>query len=114
MAALLTRALLLAAVVACALLNGFGGSPLHDGIDYTLGIAVRGYPFLTRAIVYNYVTPLAITAMTLALAGIPAALYERIRGLKASTPLSLCIWLAAAALLTLPVFMQLVSADELN
>lgn len=114
LAALLTRALLLLAVVACSLLNGFSGSPVHDSIDYMLGIALRGYPFMTRANVYNYVTPLAIALMTLALSGIPAAIYERIRGLKASTLVSLAIWLACAALLSLPVLMRLGAGDELN
>jgi hypothetical protein len=113
-AALLTRALLLIAIGACALLNGFGASPVHDGVDYTLGIALRGYPFMTRAFTYNYVTPLAIAVMTLAIAGIPAALYERVRGLKASTPVSLGIWLVAAVLLALPAIMRAVGGDELN
>ena len=40
--------------------------------------------------------------MTLLIAGIPAAVYERIRGLKASTPVSLGIWLVATVLLSLP------------
>jgi hypothetical protein len=113
-AALLTRALLLLAVVAFSLLNGFSGSPVHDSVDYMLGIALRGYPFMTRANLYNYVTPLAIVLMTLALSGIPAAVYERIRGLKASTPASLAIWLICAVLLSLPVLMRLAIGDELN
>ena len=113
-AALLTRALLLIATGACSLYNGFGFSPVVDGVDYMLGIALRGYPFMTRALIYNYVTPIAIAVMTLAIAGIPAALYERIRGLKESTPVSLGLWLAAAVLLTLPTIMQAVADDELS
>ncbi len=39
---------------------------------------------------------------TIMLAGIPAALYERITGARESTPMSLWIWLAGTAILALP------------
>ncbi len=61
---------------------------------------------------YQNVTSMFIAAMTLLIAGIPAAIYERIRGLKSSTPLSLGIWLAAAVLLSLPTIVQLINGEE--
>jgi predicted ABC-type exoprotein transport system permease subunit len=106
----LVRGLALIAAGAISLFNG-KLLPFFDSVDYLLGIATRGYPFLTRALLYNYVTPLAIAAMTLLVAGIPAALYERIRGLRASTPMSLGIWLLATVLLSLPTLMRMVSED---
>ncbi len=46
---------------------------------------------------------LMVSTATVILAGIPAALYERFVGAKDdSTPVSLWIWLAGTALLTLP------------
>lgn len=46
---------------------------------------------------------LMVSTATVILAGIPAALYERFGGAKDdSTPVSLWIWLAGTALLTLP------------
>ncbi|MDO8875448.1 MAG: hypothetical protein Q8M24_15735 [Pseudolabrys sp.] len=46
---------------------------------------------------------LMVSTATIVLAGIPAALYERFAGIKDdSTPVSLWIWLAGTALLTLP------------
>lgn len=46
---------------------------------------------------------LMVSTATIILAGIPAALYERFAGIKDdSTPVSLWIWLAGTALLTLP------------
>lgn len=45
--------------------------------------------------------------MTLLLGAIPAALYERLRGLQESTPVSLGIWLVATGLLTLPALASL-------
>jgi hypothetical protein len=113
-AALLTRGLLLMATLACVLFNGFGLSPVQESVDYMLRITLRGYPFMTGAVIYNYVTPVAIALMTLAIAGIPAAVYERIRGLQSSTAVSLGLWLAAAVLLTLPAIMRAVGGDELR
>ena len=113
-AALLTRAVLLLATLACALFNGFSLSPVFDWADYMLGVMLRGYPFMTRAVINTYVTPLAVAAMTLAIAGIPAAVYERIRGLNSSTAVSLAIWLVAALIVSLPAVMRLVASDDLN
>ena len=45
---------------------------------------------------------LIVSTGTLLLAGVPAALYERIAGLERSSPLSMGLWLAGAILLTLP------------
>jgi hypothetical protein len=114
-AALLTRALLLVATIALALFNGFGLSPMFDAADYMLGVTLRGYPYMTRAVIYAYVTPLAIAVTTLAIAGIPAAVYERVRGLKSSTAVSLGIWVVAAALLAMPALMRaFVIVDDLR
>ena len=113
-AVLLTRVVLLLATLACALFNGFSLSPVFDWADYMLGVMLRGYPYMTRAVINTYVTPLAVTAMTLAIAGIQAPLYERIRGLTSSTAVSLAIWLVAAVLISLPAVMRLVASDDLN
>jgi hypothetical protein len=113
-AALLTRALLLTATLALALLNGFSLSPVFDWTDYMLGVVLRGYPYMTRGVINAYITPLAIAVMTLAIAGIPAAVYERFRGLKSSTAVSLAIWLGAAVLLALPAIMRAVAGGELG
>jgi len=45
------------------------------------------------------------------LAGIPAALYERIRGLNESTPMSAGVWLLTTLLLTLPTLRQAAGDD---
>jgi hypothetical protein len=111
-AALTVRSLLLIAILACALLNGFSLSPVFDWADYMLGVVLRGYPYMTRGVINAYVTPVAMTLMTLAIAGIPAALYERIRGLESSTAVSLAIWLAGAVLLALPAIMRAVGGGD--
>ena len=52
-----------------------------------------------------------VVLLTVLIAGIPAAVYERIRGLKASTVVSLGIWLVATVLLSLPTIMRTLSSD---
>ncbi|WP_436642535.1 hypothetical protein [Microbaculum sp. FT89] len=42
------------------------------------------------------------STLTIMIAGIPAALYERVTGSAESTPTSLWIWLACTALMALP------------
>ena len=47
--------------------------------------------------------------MTLLIAGIPAALFERFTGAKESTSVSLGIWLGATLLLSLPSLLAAMS-----
>jgi hypothetical protein len=61
--------------------------------------------------VFFYLTSVVLSLLTVLLAGIPAAIYERIRGLRESTPVSLAIWFAAAVLLALPAIMNLFGED---
>jgi hypothetical protein len=94
-------------------------SPIFDSVSYYISTFARGSYFDTFVSgvlaagpqLYVNLTSVFIAAMTLLIAGIPAALYERIRGLKASTPVSLGIWLIAAVLLTLPTVMKAFSDD---
>jgi hypothetical protein len=101
----------LVGVAAIATLNGSLFSPIFDSIAYYLDTFARG-TLLYSSHHSLYATWAFIALMTLLIAGIPAAVYERIRGLKASTPVSLGIWLAAAVLLSLPTIMRLVNGDE--
>jgi hypothetical protein len=89
-------------------------SPVFDSVSYYVSTFARGSYFdsFVRGMLaagpqlYQNLTSVFIAVMTLLIAGVPAALYERIRGLKASTPVSLGIWLLATALLTLPTILR--------
>lgn len=105
----LQRDVLLAGTAALAVFNGLPLTGLFNSISYILYLFTRGSSFLDQDHLH-YLTTLLIAVMTLLLGGIPAALYERIRGLQASTPVSLGIWLVATALLALPA---LASAADL-
>lgn len=88
------------AIVAIAIVNGIF-SPV------VLPVAILVAPFLpsfftSSAGVLFFVTSLLVSTGTIMLAGLPAALYERIRGEATTTEPALWIWLAATALLSLP------------
>jgi hypothetical protein len=98
----LLRGVLFAVTTALAVINGLPLTPFFDSISYILYLFTRGSSFITGDVLF-YGTTAFIAVMTLLLAGVPAAVYERICGLQASTPVSLGIWLVATALLALPV-----------
>jgi len=99
----LLHLVLLAAIVGLAVFNGQGFSPVFDPVLYLLTPFLRGSPLGTQ-MGFFYATSAFIMLMTFALAGIPAALYERLRGHDASTVVSMAIWLAVAALFTFPAY----------
>jgi hypothetical protein len=108
---LLTRYVLVASTVAVSLVSGLDISPAFDAVSFYLASFGRGTPFFHPELFYH-LTSLAISAMTLLLAGIPAAIYERVRGLEQSTPGSLVIWLLATVALTLPVILRALASVE--
>lgn len=108
---LLQRYLLVALIIGVALLAGLDMSPAFDAVSFYLASFGRGTPFFHPEVFYH-LTSLAISTMTLLLAGIPAALYERVRGLQQSTPGSLIIWLLGTVVLTLPVLLRAFAAVE--
>ena len=102
------RGLLLIAAAVLALFNGSLWSPFFDSVAYILYLTTRGFPLMTAARASD-AAPFVIAMLTLLAAGIPAAIYERIRGLHTSTSVSIGLWLAATLLLTVPTILNAVS-----
>lgn len=100
------RALLLALVAVAAMPNGLYFSPLFDSVLYYVPRAASAF-FLRGQEVTFYLTGVVLWLFTLGLSGIPAAIYERIRGLRESSIASLLIWLVSALLLSIPSFLAL-------
>ena len=101
-----------AALLACVLLALFNGSlysPIYDSVDQVLYLFSRSSLHLGPLPLQPYRTSIFIAAMTLLIAGIPAALYERIRGLKESTPLSAAVWFLMTLLLTVPTLREAIA-----
>jgi hypothetical protein len=95
---LLGRFALLTATAGLAILNGLPLTAFFDSVSYILYLFTRGSSLIGRDAVFH-ATSIFIAVMTLLIGGIPAAVYERLRGLPESTPVSMGIWLLATALL---------------
>jgi len=105
------RYLVLGGSVLLALFNGSLYSPIYDSVDQILYLFSRSSLHTGPLPLQPYRTSIFIAVMTLLLAGIPAAIYERIRGLKQSTALSTALWFLTTLLLTLPTLREAAGAD---
>jgi hypothetical protein len=101
LATLFGRTLPLIAIFAVSMLNGLYFSPLFDPVLFVIPRPM-GMFFVKGQTVTFYAAGFFLWLMTLLLAGIPAAIYERVRGLQRSTPVSLAIWFLAALALSYP------------
>ena len=105
------RYLALVGSVLLALFNGSLYSPVYDSVDQILYLFSRSSLHAGPLPLQPYRTSIFIAVMTLLLGGIPAAIYERIRGLKQSTPLSAWLWFLTTLLLTLPTLREAAGAE---
>jgi hypothetical protein len=105
------RYLALGGSVLLALFNGSLYSPIYDSVDQILYLFSRSSVHAGPLPLQPYRTSIFIAVMTLLLAGIPAAIYERIRGLEQSTALSTALWFLTTLLLTLPTLREAAGAD---
>lgn len=105
---LLRRDVILVATAALSLVNGMHFSPWFDLVAILLRPFVAG-TFLASPLAFLYLTSIFISACTLLIAGVPAAIYERLKGLEMSTSVSLGVWLAATVLLTAPALLSAAS-----
>jgi hypothetical protein len=83
-------------------------SPLFDPVLFFVQRLAPG--FFGPQLLFHF-NSLLISLMTLLIAGIPAAIYERLMGYKSSTLVSLGIWLIVTLLLTLPSLMNAAEMD---
>jgi hypothetical protein len=103
---MMQRDVLLVATAGLSLLNGMHFSPLFDPVAILLKPFVAGTALATP-LVFLYLASIFCSLITLLIAGVPAALYERVKGQTESTPASLGIWCAGTALLTLPALLTM-------
>ncbi|HZD25117.1 MAG TPA: hypothetical protein VE631_02565 [Alphaproteobacteria bacterium] len=91
------------AAVLVAVANGLF-SPALGAVATLAPLWIPGFVPLTPVTVL-YAASLALSTATLLLAGVPAALYEHLRGQPASSTASTAIWLAGTVLLSLPALL---------
>lgn len=109
---MLLKLAFVAATVGASAINGAASSPLFDPVLYLLRPTLAPLPLGSEAM--YYLTSVFIALATLTVAGIPAAAYERMRGLAASSPASLLIWLVAAVIAALPGILAVLGWNEFD
>lgn len=93
-------------IAGMSLLNGMHFSAYFDPVFILMKQFAPGF-FISSPLLIFYFTSLFISALTLAIGGIPAAIYERGRKLETSTATSMWIWLGGIMLLTIPTLLQM-------
>lgn len=103
------RMLLHFLIAAVSMLNGLYFSPFFDVVLFIIARPASAF-FIKGQMATFYLTGLVLWLFTLVLAGIPAALWDRVRRMPHSDTPSLVIWLMAAIALSVPT---LIAAYEL-
>jgi hypothetical protein len=99
----MSRNLYYVAIAFFGMLNGIPFFHPMYIVAFGYSIKLMAAPLFGNTSLVAYFASLMLSTVTIALGGIPAAIYERIVGTKDdSTEVSLWIWLTATALLTLP------------
>jgi hypothetical protein len=93
-------------IAGMSLMNGLHFSAYFDPVYILMKQFAPGF-FISSPLLVFYFTSLFLSALTLAIGGIPAAIYERGKGLTESTATSMWIWLGGILLLTIPTLLQM-------
>lgn len=98
----LRQDVLLVAIVGLSVLNGMHFSPWLD-VAFLLTKPFFQITFwISSPLLVFYFTSLALATLTIMIAGIPAAIFERVTGRTETDATSLYIWLGATVILTIP------------
>ena len=95
---------LLVVAAGVSLLNGMHFSPFFEPAFHLLRPFIAG-TVLATPLVSLYLTSMFVSLMTLLIAGVPAALYERLKGGGQTSPVSIGIWCVGTTVATLPAIL---------
>ncbi len=96
---------LLVGIAGLALLSGMHFSPYFDPAFLLVKFFGPAF-FVGSPLVLFYFTSLLVSTTALILAGVPAAIFERVTGRKESDWASLTVWLAGTALIAMPALVR--------
>lgn len=99
------RTMPLLAIAIASLPAGWHVSPWFDPIFFLLRPFIVAMTFASPQLTLC-VTSLVVSILAVIVAGVPAAIYERIAGARTSTTTSLLIWLAGTVLLAVPAIIS--------
>ena len=103
--AVMKRDVMMVAAAGLSLVNGMHFSPWFDPVAILMKPFIAG-TFFSTPLVFLYLVSIFISAMTLLVAGVPAALYERFKGLTETTATSLYIWFATTLLISMQALLS--------
>ena len=98
---MMQRDVLLVVAAALSLVSGMHFSPYFDPIFFLIKPFAASF-YISSPLLLLYFTSLFISLLTLIIGGIPAAIFERARGLDSSSPVSIGLWVVAVAIISLP------------
>lgn len=98
------------AILGFAIINGIFSPLLPQALAAVL---IMGPAFFATSIsILFFFSSLLLATLTIMIAGVPAALYERVTGAEESSEASMWIWLACSALFTLPALIQFLDMNS--
>ncbi len=109
---LLKQDMILFGILGLSILNGMHFSPWIDGAYLLMKPFLQVSFWISSPLIAFYFTSLALSTLTIMLAGIVAAIFERATGRKETDLASLYIWLGAALVLSIPALMNAASATR--
>jgi hypothetical protein len=110
---ILKKDMMLVGILGLAVLNGMHFSPWYD-VAFLLAKPFLATSFwITSPIIAFYLTSLALSTLAVMIAGIPAAIFERVTGRTESDAKSLYIWLGAMVVITIPALLAASQATRL-
>jgi hypothetical protein len=96
------------AIIGISIVNGIF-SPYVLYVAPFVKVWIAGILPLTPSILF-YVTSLVLSGLTLIISGVPAAVYERLRGVQETDQTTYIIWTVVAVFLTLPAIQRIFGA----
>jgi hypothetical protein len=88
------------AILIFAMINGIFSPLIFTIVPFVFALTPAF--FIDNTSLIFYISSLILSTMTLIAGGVPAALYERWKGLEESSELSMWIWMAVTGVLSLP------------
>ncbi|HRJ69311.1 MAG TPA: hypothetical protein PK812_06850 [Beijerinckiaceae bacterium] len=101
-AAIMQKDGLLIGIAGLSLVSGMHFSPYFDPAFVLVSVLLAPGFFITSKLLLFYFTSLLVALAALAIAGVPAAIFERVTGRKESDFKSMSIWLAGCFVIALP------------
>jgi hypothetical protein len=102
---ILRRDGLLIGIAALSLVNGMNNSPFFDPFLILLKPIAVGF-FISSPLVLFFIASFLLSAISLIVSGVPAAIFERLTGRTQSDAVSLGIWLVTSIIVALPTFLH--------